>query len=199
MIDRHASRDTIIARAKEAFAGYRPTVAALHQHILCTPHDDPQISRCLGTFVSVGYERTGVAEIRYDLHTPNLHYLGIYIKDKHLIIEGTVGNYAGMFMSGRLTNNGVMGGFAGEQMIGTFTNNGMLEAAAGYGMYGVFIDNAPIQNTETLYVEHRIFAGYNVERKNLPAHRQEEFLRLIENPEALPWWELKSQLEKVVG
>jgi hypothetical protein len=113
----------------------------LHAHIIHTSQDDAFISAALGIFVSAGYQQLPQKRIVYDLVTPKLEFFGLFLKHKHLIIDGVVGAGAGQWMVGHLTNNGTIGEYAGFEMIGTFRNNGSAGQMPGYAVTGYFQDN----------------------------------------------------------
>jgi hypothetical protein len=94
----------------------------------------------LGAFLTAGYQFLKEREIVYDFDTPEIHYLGYMLKDKHLIINGTAGHAVGQSMHGELTINGAVGEFAGYQMIGTCTIRGVATDRLGINMRGEAFD-----------------------------------------------------------
>jgi hypothetical protein len=79
-------------------------------------------------FITAAYQRSDQATIVYPLHTPEIDALGMYLRDKHLIIEGEVGRNVGAYMIGSLTINGIAGPRAGHRMHGSLYANVAVDA-----------------------------------------------------------------------
>jgi hypothetical protein len=131
---RQSSIDRDLALMQRLVEPIRPSKTAIEQLIIMNHDlttDDPLRRRWadLGPFATAAYQLLPEEEIIYTLDTPRLYHLGYELREKHLIIDGRVGDGAGYSMFGALTINGEVGPDAGERMIGRLTNN----CRAGYG------------------------------------------------------------------
>jgi hypothetical protein len=180
---------------------FRPSLMALHHHVLMTPYtNDPFVffgrsrdmveSSHLGIFVSAGYQLLPEREIIYDLETPELNYIGAFLKDKHLIITGTVGDNVGLDMMGHLTNTGITGMAAGYRMIGQFINRGRIGTNSGYAMFGCFTNTWRGASDLACGILGSHNNSWNISKKYRAA-----FLRDIENPRKLSYDNLSSMLK----
>jgi hypothetical protein len=122
----------------ERFREYGVSSTDLAAHILSFPEMaiDSDDSLDLGLFVSAGYQALAEREIVYDLHTPWLSFIGYHLKQKHLIITGSVGDFAGGRMLGRLTIKGSAGAYAANGLVGTAENYGTAGKMFGLEMVG---------------------------------------------------------------
>jgi hypothetical protein len=183
--------------ARRILAPSRPTVPALHRHIIMTlplfesdaGHREGWLYPAdLGIFVSAGYQCLPEKEIIYDLDTPGLDGLGFLLHGKHLIIEGRAGDNVGECMVGRLTNNGELGGNAGIDMIGHFMNHGTLGHSPATSMIGCYT------NMRRGTPAAMIFRGKQNRTWSIPKAQRAAFLRDIENPANLSYNSLSDKL-----
>jgi hypothetical protein len=159
----------------------------LHHLIIAASLEDDSYFTRLGAFVSAGYQLLPQRDILYDLQTPHLSYLGMFLKDKHLIITGSVGDRVGYLMRGSLTNEGVARFSFGDAMMGRLTNAGTMEHGGGNDMIGILRNTGTagnlgdmmigvLEDNGTSSTRGRIMLGNNCGSWNIPEHNRASFL-----------------------
>jgi hypothetical protein len=179
----HLSGSSAFFYAEEILRPLRPSLQQLDDLLLRAYGGENEY---LGPFVSAGYQLAPETTIRYSHHTPDLNQLGMRLIRKELIIDGALGDYVGIEMSGDLTINGTVGKMPGCNMVGSLVINGTTGSHPGLDLVGRLIVKG---HEQCGYFEHIGNANLLI-----PSELRAEFMADIANPDHLSSTKLRNQL-----
>jgi hypothetical protein len=200
--------DSALHTADALLRPITPTLQSLQHFAIATgetAHDWEQDWYHLGVFLTAGLQRLPEHTIHWGIDTPTIHKLEYLLRNKHLVIDGTIGQNVGECMIGRLTINGTAGPSAGHSMIGHFTNNGSVGPVSAAGMIGVLTNTGAFDKHMGLWgvgqsydlSPHSKPLGYPMFLWHQIPFPDPYFLRAIENPDGIPYGRLYTHLTNV--